>query len=169
MKQAHQSKTVVSIWLSEESRDNKASQENQTIRGSSTDFFYPFWNFSTGMVQPSWSEWEKNGKRIVHPCHCHTSPIGPSHAVKPGQEEWEWSAAVAQVEPITGHFCNWLFGNTWNLSRLGTTNMTESAMLNRPCNCPEGEILSRIDWTQKVTPTPTISAGIQNSCTIDMI
>ena len=48
--------------------------------------------------------------------------------------------------------------------------LTESAMLNRPCNCPEGEILSRIDWTQKVTPTPTISAGIQNIWgTINMI
>ena len=37
---------------------------------------------------------------------------------------------------------------------------TEAAMKSRPCECPEGQRLKNIEWTQKVVSTPTtVAAG----------
>ena len=36
---------------------------------------------------------------------------------------------------------------------------TEAAMKSRPCECPDGQILTNIEWTEKAVSTPTTSAS----------
>ena len=93
-------------------QNQEITRLHKNISGSeafSLQILFNFWDFDTDPAQ-SWCQgWVKIAKTKLSS----TFDIFPYWTKPSYEQERELYAAAVQVQPIAGHFCNRLFGNTW--------------------------------------------------------